>query len=63
MLESQRARHLVARALARGAYSPWDFQPFTDASLQYVRSEAARGERARALEARGRPPTFGQRLT
>ena len=45
MLESQRARHLVARALARGAYAPWDFQPYSDASLLYVRSDAARGER------------------
>jgi choline-sulfatase len=52
VLESQRARHLVARALARGAYAPWDFQPFTDASLQYVRSEAARGDRP----GRSRPP-------
>ena len=43
--ESQRARHLVARALERGAYAPWDFQPYTDASIQYVRSEAARGSR------------------
>ena len=27
---------------ARGAYAPWDFQPYTDASILYVRSEAAR---------------------
>jgi choline-sulfatase len=58
VLESQRARHLVARALARGAYSPWDFQPFTDASLLYVRSEAARGERpGRSRPAGGLPPS------
>jgi choline-sulfatase len=58
VLESQRARHLVARALVHGAYSPWDFQPFTDASLQYVRSEAARGERpGRSRPAGGLPPS------
>ena len=37
----QERRRLVARALANGAYTPWDFQPSSDASLQYVRSEAA----------------------
>ena len=58
VLESQRARHLVARALARGAYAPWDFQPYSDASLLYVRSEAARGERpGRSRPAGGLPPS------
>ena len=42
---SARGRPLVARALARGAYDPWDFQPYSDASLLYVRSEARSGER------------------
>ena len=54
VLESQRARRLVARALGRGAYAPWDFQPYLDASLLYVRSEAARGERPGAIPARRR---------
>ena len=58
VLESQRERRLVARALARGAYQPWDFQPFSDASLQYVRSDAARGDRpGRARPAGGLPPS------
>jgi choline-sulfatase len=58
VLESQRERHLVARALACGAYQPWDFQPFSDASLQYVRSEAARGHRpGRSRPAGGLPPS------
>jgi choline-sulfatase len=58
VLESQRARHLVARALARGAYSPWDFQPFTDASFQYVRSPASEGLRpGRSRPAGGLPPS------
>jgi choline-sulfatase len=26
--------------LARGRYTPWDFQPHVDASMQYVRSRA-----------------------
>ena len=57
MLESQRARQLVAGALGRGAYAPWDFQPYLDASLLYVRSDAARGERpGRSRPAGGLPP-------
>ncbi|HET6174216.1 MAG TPA: choline-sulfatase [Gaiellales bacterium] len=59
--ESQRRRHLVARALARGAYAPWDFQPYSDASLLYVRSEAAQGERpGRSRPAGGLPPSDSQ---
>jgi choline-sulfatase len=57
VLESQRARRLVGRALVGGAYAPWDFQPYTDASLLYVRSEAAHGERpGRSRPAGGLPP-------
>jgi choline-sulfatase len=60
VLESQRERHLVARALARGAYWPWDFQPFSDASFQYVRSAASRGSRpGRGRPAGGLPPSPG----
>jgi choline-sulfatase len=58
VLESQRARHLVARALATGAYVPWDFQPYSDASILYVRSDAARGQRpGRSRPAGGLPPS------
>ena len=58
VLESQRSRRLVARALACGAYDPWDFQPYSDASLLYVRSEAARGPRpGRSRPAGGLPPS------
>ncbi len=39
--EGQKRRRLVARALAQGAYTPWDFQPLVDASRQYVRSAGA----------------------
>ena len=58
VLQSQRARQLVARALANGAYAPWDFQPYSDASILYVRSDAARGERpGRSRPAGGLPPS------
>lgn len=40
VLASQRERHLVAAALARGEVTPWDFQPHVDASMQYVRTRA-----------------------
>jgi choline-sulfatase len=57
VLASQRARRFVARALGQGAYEPWDFQPYSDASLLYVRSEAARGERpGRSRPSGGLPP-------
>ncbi len=38
VLQSQRRRRLVSRALKVGRYTPWDFQPHQDASQQYVRS-------------------------
>jgi choline-sulfatase len=40
VLESQRERHLVARALATGRRTSWDYQPQVDAATQYVRSGA-----------------------
>ena len=41
VLESQRCRHEVGRALAVGAHFPWDYQPWIDATRQYVRGGAA----------------------
>jgi choline-sulfatase len=38
VLASQRERHLVTRALSTGAVAAWDYQPFVDASAQYVRT-------------------------
>jgi choline-sulfatase len=38
VLASQRRRRFVSRALAMGSSAPWDFQPVSDASRQYVRS-------------------------
>jgi choline-sulfatase len=55
VLESQRERHLVAEALGAGQETSWDFQPYVDASTQYVRSSAGVYElqRRARLDARG----------
>ena len=37
--DSQRRRRLVDAALMTGTTKPWDYQPFRDASTQYVRSK------------------------
>jgi choline-sulfatase len=62
VLESQRRRHDVGRALAVGAHFPWDYQPRIDATRQYVRGGAAGrhrpGERPLGGELPGeQPPT------
>jgi choline-sulfatase len=41
VLLSQSRRRFVAEALATGAHTPWDHQPYVDASRQYVRGPAA----------------------
>jgi choline-sulfatase len=38
VVASQRRRLLVAEALASGAVASWDYQPFQDASQQYMRN-------------------------
>ena len=38
MRASQRQRRLVDAALNQGAVRAWDFQPFRDASKQYIRN-------------------------
>jgi choline-sulfatase len=38
VLQSQRERRLVVAALSRGDVAAWDYQPFVDASTQYVRT-------------------------
>jgi choline-sulfatase len=45
VLASQSRRRLVAAALATGAHTPWDHQPYVDSSLQYVRGPAAQHPR------------------
>ncbi|MDX7951050.1 choline-sulfatase [Lichenihabitans sp. Uapishka_5] len=49
---SQRRRRLVDAALMTGRISPWDFQPFTDATRQYMRNTIDLDD----LEARARFP-------
>ena len=55
--ESQRRRRLVDAALSRGAVRPWDFQPFQDASKQYVRNTLALDD----IEAMARFPRVAQK--
>ncbi|WP_111494038.1 choline-sulfatase [Marinobacter bohaiensis] len=52
VLESQRRRRLVASALSKGRITPWDHQPWVDASVQYMRNTLDLGD----LEARSRFP-------
>lgn len=37
IIASQRRRRLVYKALTTGRITPWDYQPWSDASLQYYR--------------------------
>lgn len=53
VLASQRRRRLVDRALMSGQMTPWDFQPHTDASMQYMRNTMELDD----LERRARFPT------
>jgi choline-sulfatase len=55
VLESQRERRLVSEALDAGRKTAWDFQPYLDASTQYVRTRADLYElqRRARLDARG----------
>jgi choline-sulfatase len=56
VLQSQARRRVVAAALAAGAHTPWDFQPYVDASRQYVRGAAADNPRPGAPLAPGGLP-------
>jgi choline-sulfatase len=56
--ESQRQRRLVASALNKGAIRAWDFQPFHDASRQYIRNSMDLDD----LEAMARFPHVGPRI-
>lgn len=39
VLHSQRRRRLVYSALSKGTVTPWDFQPMTAASTQFIRNQ------------------------
>jgi choline-sulfatase len=53
---SQRRRRLVDAALSKGKIHAWDFQPFSDASKQYVRNSMDLDD----LEAMARFPPVGR---
>jgi choline-sulfatase len=52
IIASQRRRRFLAQSLMRGRYTPWDFQPYRDASKQYMRNHLDLNE----LERRARFP-------
>ena len=52
---SQHRRRLVAAALAAGEEHPWDYQPYRDASRQFVRNRLALDD----IEAAARFPRIG----
>ena len=53
ILQSQRRRQLVSGALMTGKHTAWDFQPYEDASKQYMRNHLDLNE----LEHRARYPS------
>ncbi len=55
VLDSQRRRHLIDRALRLGRHASWDFQPIREASKLYVRNDQALGD----LETMARFPPYG----
>ena len=52
VLDSQRRRRLVAEALSKGRVTSWDYQPWFDASQQYMRNTVDLGD----LERQARLP-------
>jgi choline-sulfatase len=52
VLASQARRRFVNAALRQGVYQPWDYQPFVDASEQYMRNHIKLAD----LESRARFP-------
>ena len=55
--DSQRRRRLVDAALTVGVTKPWDYQPFRDATKQYMRNTKDLDD----LEARARFPRVSSR--
>lgn len=53
VIASQRRRRLASQALLQGRHTPWDYQPFVDASQQYMRGHLD----LNVLERRSRFPT------
>ena len=55
VLASQRRRHFVYDSLRQGRYTPWDHQPFQDATKAYIRNDQELND----LEAMARFPRLG----
>jgi choline-sulfatase len=53
ILGSQQRRRLISQALMAGRHTAWDFQPFQDASKQYMRNHLDLND----LERRARYPS------
>jgi len=53
ILQSQQRRHMIFPALMTGQHTPWEFQPFQDASQQYMRNHLDLND----LEYRARYPS------
>ena len=48
VIDSQQRRRVVYRSLRRGRHTPWDFQPYQDASQKYMRNHLELGALERA---------------
>jgi choline-sulfatase len=63
VVASQRRRRLVQQALMTGRHTPWDFQPFFDASRRYMRNHMKLDDlerTARLPSPRTPEPEFGR---
>jgi choline-sulfatase len=61
VVDSQNRRRLVYRALRSGRHTPWDFQPYQDASQKYMRNHLDLGvlERTARYPSPEKPPPDG----
>ncbi len=61
VVDSQHRRRLVYRALRSGRHTPWDFQPYQDASQKYMRNHLDLGvlERTARYPSPEKPPPDG----
>jgi choline-sulfatase len=59
VLDSQRRRRLIARALSVGSPSSWDYKPEQDSAQRYVRGYDFWSPFKRARLRRGEPPPHG----
>ena len=57
IIASQQRRHFVQRVLMKGTSRAWDFQPYFDASKQYLRT----GNSPTAVKGRARFPLVSEK--